>query len=97
MGSTPISEYTIVVGGLPVHVFSSAADGPLDSLTGKVALLFFLHGRQGSAAQVARVVQDFFDKLSGLNTGKGKDIKLLVATYVSTLVPRFYLRNLLDS
>ena len=81
-----ISERTIVVGGLPVHIFSSAADSPLDAITGQVALLFFLHGRQGSAAQVARVVQEFFDKLSRLNTGKRKDIKLLVATYVSTLV-----------
>lgn len=86
----PVSEHTVTVGGLPVHVFSSAADGPLDTFTGDVALLFFLHGRQGSAAQVVHTVHDLFTELSGL-TGKKKEIKLLVATYVShsTYSPAF--------
>ncbi|KIP01289.1 hypothetical protein PHLGIDRAFT_123485 [Phlebiopsis gigantea 11061_1 CR5-6] len=46
---TLLSRRTVFLAGLPVHVFSTK---DLGDISGKVAVLFLLHGRQGSAREI---------------------------------------------
>ena len=79
-----VSTHTVVVGGLPVHVFSN---GALEDVSGSVAVLFFLHGRMGSAAQVTPVVEGLFRKLGEIETAaQGAKKQLVVATIVSPVL-----------
>lgn len=79
------SKHTVVVGGLPVHVYSN---GALQDLSGNVAVLFFLHGRGGSSGEIEPTVHDLFDALEERRAAGSEQAskQLVVATYVCRLV-----------
>lgn len=78
-----VSRRTVVVAGLPVHVFSTAS---LSDITGKVAVLFFIHGRK----ETAREYDDRAESIVKQVASKGKSsIDLLVVTFVRDLHSRF--------
>lgn len=73
-----VSRRTVVVAGLPVHVFSKVG---LGEITGKVAILFLLHGR----TENARVYDDRAESIVRQVSSKGQsDVDLLVVTFVRT-------------
>ena len=74
-----VSQLTVPVAGLPVHVFTN---GNLGSVTGKVALLFFLHGRTGSATGVTPAVEAILKRVSEKRVYGQQAIKLVIATIV---------------
>ena len=78
------SKQTFIVAGLPVHVFSK---DPLKDVSGDVAVLFFLHGRMGSADGVEPVVHLLFEEIHKKVTDtESREVakELIVVTYVST-------------
>lgn len=75
-----VSKQTVVVGGLPVHIYTN---GALETLSGNVAVLFFLHGREGSSAQIEPVVHGVFKTLAGVSAGAQGAKELVIAAYVS--------------
>ena len=71
-----VSRRTVVVAGLPVHVFSRVG---LGEITGKVAVLFFLHGRGEAAREYDNRAESIVKQVSS----KGQSgIDLLVVTIV---------------
>ncbi|GJE97372.1 alpha/beta hydrolase [Phanerochaete sordida] len=69
-----VSRRTVVVAGLPVHVFSRIG---LGDITGQVAVLFFLHGRQGAARELDGRAESIISQVAG----KGQsNTELLVVT-----------------
>ena len=86
MTTTKLFKETIIVAGLPVHVFSRDS---LSTLSGDVALLFFLHGRTGSSEQVEPVVNALFKVINGTLAGDSARPllkELIVVTFVSTSI-----------
>lgn len=74
-----VSKQTVGIAGLPVHVYSNRI---LGEITGKVAVLFFLHGRTRSAFKIERFVQEILRHLS--EKAGTMEVELLVVTFVSS-------------
>jgi len=69
-----VSRRTVLVAGLPVHVFSRIG---LGEITGKVAVLFFVHGRKEAASEYDDRAESIVKQVES----KGKSsIDLLVVT-----------------
>ena len=80
-----VSRRTVVVAGLPVHVFSRIG---LGDITGEVAVLFFLHGRQGAARELDGRAESIISQVAS----KGQsNTELLVVTLVRSLSYRLAL------
>lgn len=71
-----VSKQTVGIAGLPVHVYSNRV---LGEITGKVAVLFFLHGRTRSASKIGRFVEEILRHLSE-KVGT-TEVELLVVTF----------------
>lgn len=86
---TVVSRRTIVLAGLPVHVFSKT---DLGEISGNVAVLFLQHGRTGSARGIDNVAETIVKQVA--EKGQSK-ITLLVVTFVSIVahVRRLKLKN----
>ncbi|EKM53986.1 uncharacterized protein PHACADRAFT_257525 [Phanerochaete carnosa HHB-10118-sp] len=70
-----VSRRTVVVAGLPVHVFSGTS---LSEITGKVAILFFIHGREETAREYDGRAESIVKQVAS----KGKSsTDLLVVTF----------------
>ena len=77
---TMVSRRTVAVAGLPVHVFSQTAYA---DISGKVVVLFFLHGRGGSAHKIEEKAESIVKYVAE----KGhSEINLLVVTFVSIVI-----------
>ena len=74
----------VVIAGLPVNVFTKST--PISDLTGDVAVLFFLHGREGAASDLVRHVNDLFRVLRENWAHLKGEKELVVATFVSRAV-----------
>ena len=73
---TLLSRRTVLLAGLPVHVFS---EKDLGDISGKVAVLFLLHGRQGSAREIGKRAESIVHHVAA----KGPSaVTLLVVTIV---------------
>ncbi|KAI0093154.1 Alpha/Beta hydrolase protein [Irpex rosettiformis] len=70
----------IHIAGLPVNVYTST---PLSSITGNVAVFFFLHGRSGSAADLEPKIQQIFNRVevNKAEGGKKQERELVVVTF----------------
>ena len=75
---TVVSRRTLVVAGLPIHVFSQA---DLGSISGKAAVLFLQHGRTGSARGIDGVAETIVKHVAEKGPAK---TTLLVITFVRT-------------
>ncbi len=75
-----ISRRTVVIAGLPVHVYS---EGGLEAISGPVSVLFLLHGRMGSAHQIDSVAEEAMKVVSENRQSKEAAIALIVVTFVS--------------
>ncbi|THH02614.1 hypothetical protein EW026_g333 [Hermanssonia centrifuga] len=73
-----ISRRTVVIAGLPVHVYS---EGGLEAISGPVSVLFLLHGRMGSAHQIDSVAEEAMKVVSEKRQSKEASIGLIVVTF----------------
>ena len=82
MAESAALKQTVVVAGLPVHVFTRT---PLEETSGDVAVLFFLHGRTGKATDMDSIVYGVFKRIAGAQSaGSAKSKELVVVTIVRT-------------
>lgn len=77
--SPTIVEQSMVVAGLPIHIFS-LPDSECNS--NRVAVLFLLHGRTRSAAAVSHLSKSLV-RNSICNDENGDVLKLIVVSFVS--------------
>lgn len=80
-----MSKATLVVAGLPVTVYS---EQPYLDVSGPVAILFFLHGRNGSAKAIEWIAQDTIKQVAEKRKGDADATDLLVVTFVSVAYRR---------
>ena len=81
-----LSKTTMVIAGLPVHVYS---ERHLTEHHGPVAVLFFLHGRTGSAKSIEWIVEDTLKQVGQKRRCHGKTaLDLVVVTFVSRAMIR---------
>ena len=97
MAESTVPQQTLVVAGLPVHIFTRV---PLDTVSGKVAVFFFLHGRLSKSANLEPIVQGLFRRLAtghGYGSTQGGK-ELVVVTFVSRPihVALFYFERVID-
>ena len=77
-----LSKQTIVIAGLPVHVYS---ERHLTEHNGPVAVMFFLHGRNGDAKGIEWIVEDTMKQVAQKRRCHNKDaLELVMVTFVST-------------
>lgn len=78
--SMTVSKNTLVIAGLPVHVYT---ERHLSAHTEPVAVMFFLHGRTGSAKSIEWIAEDAI-RQAGMKRKCGKAaMELIVVTFVS--------------
>lgn len=88
----PVSKQTLNIGGIAVHVYStpSATDA-----SAPVSVLFFLHGRTGSAQDSEWVAESTLEWIDEQRKASGKSAEdLLIVTLVSgnqLLIRQIYL------
>ena len=75
-----VAKKSLVVAGLPVTVYSERAS---TEKTGPVAVLFFLHGRTGSAKSIEWVAQDAIKHIEQKKKHGKEALDLVVVTFVS--------------
>ena len=83
MSTVALTKKTLVVAGLPVHVYAEQHAGAPP--TGPVAVLFFLHGRTGSAKAIEWVAEDALRQVAQKRRGSERATELIVVTFVSGL------------
>lgn len=79
-----VSKKTIVIAGLPVHIHSDRA---WTDHTGPVAVLFFLHGRNGTAKGIQWIAEDALKRVAEQKKKDKSAIDLIVVTFVSRMTP----------
>ena len=83
-----VEKRTLVVGGIPVDVFSQPGATPQGA---PVVAMFLLHGRNGSAKKMEGNVVRIFEEVSRFRCerGNGRARDLIVVTFVSWLIALF--------
>ena len=76
-----VQSKTEVIAGLPITAYSL---GPLSDVSGKIAVLFFLHGRAGSAKDVEWGVEDALKRIAEKKSEGKQAIELVVVSFVRT-------------
>ena len=89
-----IAKKALVVAGLPVTVYS---EKPLTARSGPVAVMFFLHGRTGSAKAIEWIAEDTVKEIAKRQTENVGALDLLVVTFVSGRVERSAERDLQEN
>lgn len=85
--SMTVTKKKLVVAGLPVTVYSSKSGA---EKTDPVAVMFFLHGRTGTAKSIAWVAEDALKQVESKKRKHEKSsLDLIIVTFVSLL---FYFR-----
>jgi hypothetical protein len=83
MAMISVAKQTFVVGGIEVHVYSDRSPDTPQSCP--LAVLFLLHGRTSSAAELENItnilVQQTHDRR--IRSEGGKQLDLIVATFAS--------------
>ncbi|KIP06436.1 hypothetical protein PHLGIDRAFT_106996 [Phlebiopsis gigantea 11061_1 CR5-6] len=77
--SLKLSKKTLVVAGLPVHIYAERHHGAAP--TGPVAVLFFLHGRTGSAKAIEWIVEDALKQVAQKRQGSERATELIIVTF----------------
>ena len=78
-----VSKKPLVIAGLPVTVYSERS---WSDKSGPVAVMFFLHGRTGSAKSIEWIAEDTVKQVAQKKKKHdGKALDLLVITFVSPL------------
>ena len=77
-----VSKKSFVIAGLPVHVYSERA---WTEKSGPVAVMFFLHGRNGTAKSVEWIVEDMLKRVAEQKKTNKAALDLVVVTFVSTI------------
>ena len=72
------------IAGLPITAYSL---DDLSGVSGKVAVLFFLHGRRGSAAEIEPDVEDALKRIARKRAEAKQAVNLVVVTFVCDLLP----------
>lgn len=75
-----VTKKTLVVAGLPVTVYSERA---WTEKSGPVAVMFFLHGRNGSAKAIEWIAEDAVKQVAQKRKNDSNSLDLLVVTFVS--------------
>ncbi len=76
-----VSKQSFVIAGLPVHVYS---ERHWTESTGPVAVLFFLHGRTGTAKGIEWIVEDTLKRVGERRKEDNHSLDLVVVTFVSS-------------
>ena len=78
-----VEKRTLVVGGIPVDVFSQPGATPQGV---PVVAMFLLHGRNGSAKKMVEYVAGIFDEVAGRRrSGRTQARDLYILTIVSVM------------
>lgn len=83
-----LSKQTFVIAGLPVHVYS---ERHLTEHHGPVAVLFFLHGRTGTAKGIEWIVEDALKQVARKRKDTKHAVELMVVTFVRIVVAVVYI------
>ena len=76
-----VAKKSIVIAGLPVHIYS---ERHLTEHKGPVAVMFFLHGRTGTAKSIEWIVEDMLKQVGQKRRCHDKGaLDLIVVTFVS--------------
>ncbi len=76
-----VAKHSLVVAGLPVTVYSERASA---EKKGPVAILFFLHGRNGSAKSIEWVAEDTIKHIEHKRKHDKAALDMIIVTFVST-------------
>lgn len=74
------SKQTFIIAGLPVHVYSGKT---ITERSGPVAILFFLHGRTGTAKSIEWAAEDAIKAVEVKRKKDKSALDLVVVTIVS--------------
>jgi hypothetical protein len=77
-----LSKKTFVIAGLPVHVYSARH---LTEHNGPVAVMFFLHGRTGTAKGIEWIVEDTLKHVAQKRRRDNSAMDLVVVTFVNLI------------
>jgi hypothetical protein len=77
-----LSKKTFVIAGLPVHVYS---ERHLTEHNGPVVVMFFLHGRTGTAKGIEWIVEDTLKHVAQKRRRDNSAMDLVVVTFVNLI------------
>ena len=78
-----VSKKQFVIAGLPVNIFS---ERQWTEKSGPVAVMFFLHGRTGTAKGIQWIAEDVVKQVAEHKKGDKNALDLIVVTFVCVLL-----------